>query len=294
MAGPSFSATQNDSWAERGYPSYLLPFFRQFDALREESGDEITDQDALFRTLINPKPLQAYFAEYLAHENLHLHAHAYQSDEAQDFTKILRQILRIVMDRANGLVSDHDINNPEWIRPRDMLPFTATQIDKISQGIRDPYIVATAAVLESGIGTYFAELRAILDADFGLSSNNSIAMKNLSIGMRNQSFWTELLPLLAVTYDPGAENNNAFAQTMQTAWRNQAFQAKAPEGTIVKCPARFTVRHLMNTDFIPQNDGSLAIAKAPRDGAMLSFIYSRLRAQKHLAPLPGHKLIPLP
>lgn len=261
------------SQRRRDVPPYMRYITDRLDAAARD--ETPVTQDALFRLCLHPRPLQLFFAEYLTESLLIKEPHI--RDHSVD------ELIDKLRDENDFLTEAP----PAWKRNGGTFAMTKDQFDIAVPGMKNAHVQGVALLLQAGTDTYIKELIAILDQDYKVSwqadSYERSTLKSLSMGPNFQSFWKELLPFFAYDHQTSADAVCPFGKTFAMARDNHAFKAQITVLSDARipseCPAQHMIKHLLNTDFIEQPDGTLRIAPNPRAGALPAYIYRKLAAQ---------------
>ncbi len=258
---------------EKPIPSWFAPLDKLFQSFTL-SNSWPSDKELGFLLLRQSKPLQLFFAGYL------------QSDLKQNAQYFIKSYNTISSEKVvDALTNARSYLSKHQLVTRDIstAPMTKDQaaLAAAEYSKNDP-IKLMSAVIQEGTNQYFERINTILVRAYNISFMSD-TLEMISTGISSQSFWREMAPFFSLSIAQNSISGEANFQTaFQLAKTNQAFTSYDGQ-KIRECPARHMIRHLLNTDFIEQPDGTLDIAPNPRSGALPEFIYQKLSACEPIA-----------
>lgn len=225
------------------------------------------------RACVNPQPIRLFFADFLD-GNL--------SKLARTYIKRFHEG-RKETQKKNGYIAASPLPESQT-RKQWEHALTIDQADIARLFMDEPFVRATAAVIQAGITAFYTEVEDHLKTARrdGLRNRNDI----VTIGIYVHGVWDDLLPHLAHSYATHTDDDNAFRGAFRLAHDNHAFQSYDGEKKMI-CPARFMLKHLLNTDYVRQPDGGLAPGKYAQDGALPAYVYNTLKKESSPSPEPS-------
>lgn len=272
---------QKDTHADReAVAHYLAPVAQRLQDKIKRDGplrEDYKDVMTVLSLVMNSRSLQLFMADFLR-GNLPMMARQYRNKMESKGYAIDKMVADI---RSKNRFLDTEVFSA--VRSDDVFPMTSRQFEQAAKAIRSEKIQAVAAILQTGIRDYFTEIQTLLETSFGLVSIAN-AQKRLSVGIRSDSIWRELMFFMGTSHHDGQDFANTYNHAKNHGFQSQGFSIGTVE--ITKCPAQQIIHHMCSMNFKKADDGSL-IRQSPHHGALLGFVAREWEEQsaKQLSPL---------